>query len=105
MAFPCPLKAAREKPACAPLLHAALHMATRCTRPQDIRSFEGYSAPLYKKLFIFYPLGVLSCGLLLLAAKWSPRLRAWLTLSRCHLKDAQYVRVTVRGNGNGQQPG
>jgi hypothetical protein len=42
-------------------------------------------------------LGICTFGLLFLVAKWSLRVRTALRLSRCPLKQAKFVRVTVRG--------
>jgi hypothetical protein len=71
----------------------------RCTsatpsRPQEIRSFEGFYVPWEKQL-LFYALGVLSFGLVFLLAKWSPKVHIALNLRRCPLKEATFVRITV----------
>jgi hypothetical protein len=63
---------------------------------QEIRSFEGFNSPWYKQL-LFVLLGICTFGLLFLVAKWSLRVRTALRLSRCPLKQAKFVRVTVRG--------
>lgn len=56
----------------------------------------GYRAPLSKALS-FAAFGVATAGMAFLAAKWSPKLHAALSLSRCPLSDADYVAVKVRG--------
>ncbi|KIZ00480.1 hypothetical protein MNEG_7481 [Monoraphidium neglectum] len=71
----------------------------RCTsatpsRPQEIRSFEGFYVPWEKQL-LFYALGVLSFGLVFLLAKWSPKVHIALNLRRCPLKEATFVRITL----------
>lgn len=62
---------------------------------QEIRSFEGFYAPADKQL-LFYALGVLTFGVAFLLAKWSPRVHIALSLRRCPLKEATFVRITVR---------
>lgn len=61
---------------------------------QEILSFEGFTSPWYKQL-LFLVLGVCTFGVLFLVAKWSLRVRTALRLSRCPLKQAKFVRVTV----------
>ncbi|GBF98967.1 hypothetical protein Rsub_11553, partial [Raphidocelis subcapitata] len=61
---------------------------------KEIRSFEGFEAPLGKRL-LFYFLGFISVGLVFLLSKWSPRVRMLLRLRRCHLRDAEFVRITL----------
>jgi hypothetical protein len=75
---------------------------TRPRQPpaQEIRSFEGFYAPADKQL-LFYALGVLTCGLVFLLAKWSPRVHIALNLRRCALRDATFVRITVRRRRGG----
>lgn len=62
---------------------------------REILSFEGFRSPWYKQL-LFVVLGLCTGGLLFLIAKWSLTVRTVLRLERCMLKDAQYVRTTVR---------
>lgn len=87
----------------APWIHPA-HPALICHGPshflhvQEIQSFEGFYAPVEKQL-VFYVLGLLSGGLLFLLAKWSPKVHIALSLRRCRLKDATFVRITVSAYG------
>lgn len=66
---------------------------------QEIDAFEGFVSPWYKQL-LFILLGVCSAGLLFLIAKWSVGIRTALRLSRCPLKLAKFVRVTVSSAGH-----
>lgn len=68
--------------------------AVVCLHVQEIVSFEGFTSPWYKQL-LFLVLGVCTFGVLFLVAKWSLRVRTALRLSRCPLKQAKFVRVTV----------
>ncbi|WIA28629.1 hypothetical protein OEZ86_011166 [Tetradesmus obliquus] len=61
---------------------------------KEILSFEGFTSPWYKQL-LFLVLGVCTFGVLFLVAKWSLRVRTALRLSRCPLKQAKFVRVTL----------
>lgn len=61
---------------------------------QDILSFEGFWAPWWKQL-LFYLLGFCTFGLAFLIAKWLPKVQVALQYSKCRLKDATYVRITV----------
>ena len=63
---------------------------------QEIASFEGFNSPWYKQL-LFVVLGVCTLGVLFLVAKWSVKVRTALRLSKCPLKQAKFVRVTVSG--------
>jgi len=61
---------------------------------QDIQSLEGFRSPWYKQL-LFFTLGICTLGILFLVCKWSVKVRTALRLSRCPLKVAKFVRVTV----------
>lgn len=93
--------------ACAPPLAAGapqLHQLTLArvlprhrlpSTHRDVASFEGFCCPWQKQL-LFVVAGLCTGGLLWLLAKWSLRVRTLLRLRRCPLRDAQYVRTTVR---------
>ncbi|PSC67462.1 hypothetical protein C2E20_8853 [Micractinium conductrix] len=61
---------------------------------KDITSFQGYRAPLHRRV-LFAALCVLTGGLLFILSRWYPRLRVLLRLSACPLAQADYVMVTT----------
>lgn len=66
-----------------------------CEPPQEIASFEGYAAPLWR-LLLWYLLAACTLGFSLLVAKWYPGLYTRCCLQPCHLRDATHVRIKVR---------
>jgi len=60
----------------------------------EIKAFQGYYSPWWKKL-IYYLVAILTCGFSLLVAKWSPRFHILLSLAKCPLQDAQYIMITL----------
>lgn len=72
--------------------------------PQDILSFEGFYRPLWK-LALYWATALCTAGISLLACTWSPRLYIKLSMSKCHLRDAQFVRIKVRARAPAQLGG
>lgn len=63
-------------------------------KDKDIQYFQGYCAPLYKKV-LYYLLGVCTAGLLFLACKWSTSLYIALRLKKCQLRNASHVKIVL----------
>lgn len=63
----------------------------------DVSSFEGYYRPWWRVLW-FYFVGIATCGVSFLLAKWYPAYHAWLSLAPCPLGQATHIRIKVRVN-------
>jgi cation-transporting ATPase 13A3/4/5 len=68
--------------------------AAAAARDPDIRSFQGYTSPLWRRA-AFAALGVGTGGATFLAAAWSLRVRVALTLQPCALAEAEVAVVTL----------
>ncbi|GAB4820540.1 hypothetical protein N2152v2_007586 [Parachlorella kessleri] len=74
--------------------HDPIFLGDLQSRDRDIASFEGYRSTLPRRI-LYYAAGVASAGLLFLVAHWFLDAKLRLLLSRCSLREAHYVVVTL----------